>query len=84
MVFALLKSFGDSLGLARATSAGARRLAVCRAEELADLEEVGFERVHETGRLAVFGGGADGEGVVFDDVADAKAVGGGGAEAEVA
>lgn len=79
-----LQSLGDSLGFAGTTGARAGSLAICRAQQLPDLKEVGFERVHQSRRLPVLRGRAEGNRLVFDDVSDAEAVGGCGTEAKVA
>lgn len=52
-------------------------------QQLADLKEVQFKRVHETCSLAVLRRGADRDRVVFDNVADTEAVARGRAEPEM-
>lgn len=53
------------------------------AQDATNLEQVGLEGIDEAGGLSVFAGGANGDAVVFDDVADAEAVAADGAEAEL-
>lgn len=74
------RAYGDWVGVCF-TGAGGGFVGRCAAafdlaEEFADLEEVGFEGVNVAAGLAVLRRRADGYATVFDDVADAKAVGG--------
>ena len=66
------------LCLARATRAFVARAHAAQPlrlpEQFADLQEVRLDGVDVAARLAVFGAGADGDGPVLDDVADAEAV----------
>ena len=69
--------------LASATRAWAGGLAGSRAQQLADLKEVQFHRVHQPGRLAVLGRCADRDRVILDDVSDAEPISGCRSEAKV-
>lgn len=63
---------------------GTHTSAMCLAEQLPDLDKVGFECVDVPFRLSMLAARADGDRAIFDDVPDSESIAGCRAEAEVA
>jgi hypothetical protein len=79
-----LQFLSQSLSLTSTTGTRAGCLAVSRTQQFANLEEVGLECLHKTCSLAVLGRSTEGNRIVFDNVTNAEAVSGRGAESKVA